>query len=107
MLNHLTAQSWCARASSPLQLHSILSVSPPSFSSTRQILQTASSSGISLPPSPGTSTVSSIPSLDAVVLTGIGRGVVGITRMTPNESALLKLLFLRFPGTESERLILA
>jgi hypothetical protein len=47
MLNHLTAHSWCARASSPLQLHSILSVSPPSLSSTKQILQTASSSGIS------------------------------------------------------------
>jgi len=54
MLNHLTAQSWCARASSPLQLHSILSVSPPSLSSTKQILQTASSSGISSPPSSGT-----------------------------------------------------
>jgi len=46
-------------------------------------------------------------SFDVVVSTGTGRGVVGITRMTPNESALLKLLFLRFPGTESERLIFA
>jgi hypothetical protein len=44
-------------------------------------------------------------SFDAIVSAGTGRGVVGITRMTPNESALLKLLFLRFPGTERDRLI--
>lgn len=49
MLNHLMAQSLCAKASSPLQLHSIFSVSPPSHNSTKQILQTASSSGISSP----------------------------------------------------------
>lgn len=47
MLNHFIAHSLWAKASSPLQLHSILKVSPPSLSSTRQILQTASSSGIS------------------------------------------------------------
>jgi hypothetical protein len=46
-------------------------------------------------------------SLGATVSAGTGRGVVGITRMTPNESVLLKLLFLRFPGTESDRLICA
>jgi hypothetical protein len=48
-----------------------------------------------------------MPSPELIVPTGTGRGVVEITRMTPNESALLKLLFLRFPGTESERLIFA
>ena len=48
MLNHFIAHSLWAKASSPLQLHSILRVSAPSPSSTRQILQTASSSGISL-----------------------------------------------------------
>jgi hypothetical protein len=48
MLNHLRAQSECARAISPLQLHSILNVSPCfSESSSKQILHTASSSGIS------------------------------------------------------------
>ena len=52
MLNHFTAQSWWASASSPLQLHSNLRVSPPSPSSMKQILQTASSSGISSPSSP-------------------------------------------------------
>lgn len=51
MLNHFMAHSWWARASSPLQLHSILSVSGPSPSSTKQIRHTASSSGISSPPS--------------------------------------------------------
>lgn len=50
ILNHFKAHSWWANASSPLQLHSIFSVSPPSHSSTRQIRQTASSSGISSPP---------------------------------------------------------
>lgn len=49
MVNHLRAQSLWARASSPLQLHSIFKVSPPSQSSTKQILQTASSSGMSSP----------------------------------------------------------
>lgn len=49
IVNHLMAHSLWARASSPLQLHSILKVSPPSQSSTRQILQTASSSGMSSP----------------------------------------------------------
>lgn len=51
MLNHFIAHSWCANASSPLQLHSIFRVSPPSVSSTIQIRHTASSSGISSPPS--------------------------------------------------------
>jgi len=50
ILNHLTAHSWWARASSPLQLHSIFNVSPPSHRSTRQILHTASSWPISSPP---------------------------------------------------------
>jgi len=49
ILNHLIAHSWWARASSPLQLHSNLKVSPPSHRSTRQILHTASSSAISSP----------------------------------------------------------
>lgn len=159
MLNHFIAHSWCARASSPLQLHSNLSVSPPSLSSTRQILQTASSSGMSSPPSSGAtkderhkiqcffpaallfeenilvhanfdcatkrfvpnvlytdmqksknprlvpSTASSMPSFDATVSTGTGRGVVGITRIRPDEAVLLRSLLSWFPGAESERLI--
>lgn len=55
MLNHFTAHSWWASASSPLQLHSILRVSAPSPSSIKQILQTASSSRISSPLSSFTS----------------------------------------------------
>lgn len=51
MLNHFIAHSWWAKASSPLQLHSILRVSPPSHNSTKQIRQTASSSGMSSPSS--------------------------------------------------------
>ena len=49
MLNHFIAHSSWAKARSPLQLHSIFRVSPPSPNSTKQILQTASSSGISSP----------------------------------------------------------
>lgn len=52
ILNHLIAHSWWAKASSPLQQHSIFNVSPPSHSSIRQILHTASSSAISSPSSP-------------------------------------------------------
>lgn len=51
ILNHFTAHSWWARARAPLQLHSILRVSPPSHNSTKQIRQTASSSGMSSPSS--------------------------------------------------------
>lgn len=46
VLNHLTAHSSCTSWRAPLQLHSILSVFPSSHTS-RQILHTASSSGIS------------------------------------------------------------
>ena len=46
VLNHLTAHSSCTSLRAPLQLHSILSVFPSSHTS-RQILHTASSSGIS------------------------------------------------------------
>lgn len=49
IVNHFIAQSLWARASSPLQLHSIFNVSPPSHSSTKHIRQTASSSGMSSP----------------------------------------------------------
>ena len=78
MVNHLRAQSLWARASSPLQLHSIFKVSPPSQSSTKQILQTASSSGMS---SPSASPVSVLPASDAFEKTSpsLTRGVEGIT----------------------------
>lgn len=46
VVNHLIAQSSCKSLRAPLQLHSILSVFPSSQTS-KQILQTASSSGIS------------------------------------------------------------
>ena len=51
MVNHLIVHSLCARANSPLHIHSILKASESSPNSTKQILHTASSSGTSSPPS--------------------------------------------------------
>nr|GMD78022.1 uncharacterized protein LOC109157030 [Ipomoea batatas] len=68
-------------ARAPLQLHSILNVSPPSPSSSKQILQIASSSGISSP-------VSSVPPADE----GLSEsGAFGMIRIVFSPSGVISV----------------